>query len=57
MVAKFNNFLKIVAPLLLLGDTKQDITFSAEQIIPMPFYYVQDVYHKNQLGTLDKRQK
>ena len=27
------------------------ITFSAEQISPMPFYYVQDVYHKNQLGT------
>ena len=22
----------------------------------MPFYYVQDVYHKNQLGALDKRQ-
>ena len=54
MVAKFNNFLKIVAPLLLMGDTKQDITFSAEQIILMPFYYVQDVYHKNQLGTIDK---
>ena len=27
------------------------ITFSAEQISQMPFYYVQDVYHKNQLGT------
>ena len=23
----------------------------------MSFYYVQDVYDKNQLGTLDKRQK
>ena len=22
----------------------------------MPFYYVQDVYHKNQLGTLEQRQ-
>ena len=22
-----------------------------EQISHMPFYYVQDVYHKNQLGT------
>ena len=22
----------------------------------MSFYYVQDVYHKNQLATLDKRQ-
>ena len=21
----------------------------------MPFYYVQDVYHKNHLGTIDKR--
>ena len=27
------------------------ITFSTEQISHMPFYYVQDVYHKNQLGT------
>ena len=54
MVAKFNYVLKTVAPLLLLGDTKQDITFLAEQIIPMTFYYVQDVYHKNQLGTIDK---
>ena len=26
------------------------ITFSAEQISQIPFYYVQDVYHKNQLG-------
>ena len=22
----------------------------------MPFYYVQDVYHKNQLGILEKKQ-
>ena len=30
--------------------------FSAEQISLMPFYYVQDVCQKNQLGTiLDKR--
>ena len=27
------------------------ITFSAEQISHMLFIYVQDVYHKNQLGT------
>ena len=42
--------------MLLLRDTKCDITFVAEQISPMPFYYVHNVYHKNQLGTLDKRQ-
>ena len=29
------------------------ITFSAEQISQMPFYYILDVYHKNQLGTSD----
>ena len=28
------------------------ITLSAEKISHMPFYYVEDVYHKNQLGTL-----
>ena len=28
-----------------------NITFSAEQISHMPFYYVQDVYHNNQLET------
>ena len=27
------------------------ITFSAVQTSQMPFYYVQDAYHKNQLGT------
>ena len=27
------------------------ITFSTEQISHMSFYYVEDVYHKNQLGT------
>ena len=27
-----------------------DITFSAEQISHVPFYYVEDVYHKNQQG-------
>ena len=33
----------------------QYIIFLAEQISPMPFYYVQDVYQENQLGTrLDK---
>ena len=36
------------------------LLFLTEQVSPslMPFYYVQDVYQKNQLGTrLDKRQK
>ena len=28
------------------------ITFSTEQISHMQFVYVQDVYHKNQLGIL-----
>ena len=27
------------------------LLFSAEQISPVTFYYVQDVYQKNQLGT------
>ena len=31
------------------------ITFPGEQIIHMPFYYIQDVYHKNQLETQVKR--
>ena len=27
------------------------ITFSTEQTSQIPFYYVQHVYHKNQVGT------
>ena len=49
MIVNFNCFLQIVAPLLLLRESY--ITFSAEQISPMQFHYVQDVCHKNQLGT------
>ena len=33
------------------------ITFSAEQISHMPFYYIEDVYHKNQLGTYSAEKK
>ena len=41
----------------ILRDTKNILLFSAEQINLMPFYYVKDVYQKNQLGTkLDESQ-
>ena len=54
MIVKFDYILEIVTPLLLLSDTNI-LLFLAEQISAMPFYYVQDVYQKNQLGTrLDK---
>ena len=33
------------------------ITFSPEQISHMPFYYIEDVYHKNQLGTHSAEKK
>ena len=36
---------------LVVTEGYHYITFSAEQISHMPFYYVEDAYHKNQLGT------
>ena len=36
---------------LIVTDILPYIIISAEQISQMPFYYVQDLYHKNQLET------
>ena len=59
MIVRFNYVLLNVATLFCLINqwTPNNIFISsAEEIDLMPFYYVQDAYQKNQLGTrLDKR--